>query len=765
MLGLGLNLICEEDFDLLGLVMDLLQFEEDFDLLEISWVLDFLQGCGFSPGLASGLLAFLLQEFSLVFSLGLNVRILEDLKIEARNVSFKIFPEDSSFQDGGFRGLGNRGSKRLDFRGPGNRGSECIFLDIFRRLTLPGLGFREPGNKGSEHIFLDILRRLTLPGMAQSNSKSRENMKLPEITQLNDTARKGKVFCFPKTIVKYHSQTNATGELKLTIHMPMPCPSTLCVPLKELHMHILSNCQRNFDAFQHPSLGPPPHHSQDMKIIPRTVIFERINQREIKWRSALSSLGEASYLSKFWEWSVWIHKLLVKRNLSELASAIYSATKDYSRPNSVYRALCNVWCSDTNTFITTNGEIDDGGPKRLKFTFPSTRNVPSLERVEKIPGTILVSEDSNSGDQASRGLEATLVLKDSSSEDQRSIRLKKSQAIESNHEVCAETFKMDLSIPAISSDDENLDMSPQTWNAGFSKIPEELNFYTSPSPLLDENNENLDIIDALDGIDGLNGSKDLSCDSPSHISGGILASKLADINDEGEVNYGTSVVKIPENEQEAPVTPSSLSLIVVPTSNINNRGIAPICSSISGLPLGITEDFSLLKDVFRAAMTKYLKKSFTNVINHGFSNLRTWWAKSNQRLQNLITESFQADLARLTRRMEVFLKRVDSYLSKRKQILECPTLGERDHQLKSLNSRIYVEMAIFSSLENKIGQLAFELDKLRDELQTHKENLDKMEDARITLEQAQVRNITNVESIDQERKTLEYNLLQLVESD
>ncbi|KAL2532103.1 PMD domain-containing protein [Abeliophyllum distichum] len=193
--------------------------------------------------------------------------------------------------------------------------------------------------------------------MAQSNSKGRENLKLPEITELNDTARKGKVLCFPKTIVKYHSQTNATGELKLIIHKPMPCPSTLSVPLKELHMHILSSHQRNFDAFQHPSLGPPPHHSQDMKIIQRAIISERINQREIKWKSALSSRGEASYLSKFWEWSVWIHKVLVKRNLPELASVVYSATKDYSHPNSMYRALCEVWCPDTNTFITTNGEI------------------------------------------------------------------------------------------------------------------------------------------------------------------------------------------------------------------------------------------------------------------------------------------------------------------------------------------------------------------------------------------------------------------------
>ncbi|KAL2492056.1 hypothetical protein Adt_27684 [Abeliophyllum distichum] len=153
---------------------------------------------------------------------------------------------------------------------------------------------------------------------------------------------------------------------------------------------------------------------------------------------------------------------------------------------------------------------------------------------------------------------------------------------------------------------------------------------------------------------------------------------LADINDKGEVNSGTSVVKIPDNEQEAHVTPSSLSLIVVSTSNINNCGIAPMCSSMSGLPLGITEDSSLLKDIFREAMTKYLKKSFTNVIKHDFSNLRTWWAKSNQRLQNLITELLQADPAPLTRRMEVFLKRVDAYLFKRNQILECPTLEESD---------------------------------------------------------------------------------------
>ncbi|KAL2542995.1 hypothetical protein Adt_03973 [Abeliophyllum distichum] len=95
------------------------------------------------------------------------------------------------------------------------------------------------------------------------------------------------------------------------------------------------------------------------------------------------------------------------------------------------------------------------------------------------------------------------------------------------------------------------------------------------------------MIDALNGIDGLNNSKDLPCDYPSHISSGILASKMVDVNDEKEVNSGTSIVKILENGQDALVTPCSLSLIVVLTSIINNHGIVPICFSMSGLLFGI----------------------------------------------------------------------------------------------------------------------------------------------------------------------------------
>ncbi|KAL2491829.1 hypothetical protein Adt_27457 [Abeliophyllum distichum] len=106
------------------------------------------------------------------------------------------------------------------------------------------------------------------------------------------------------------------------------------------------------------------------------------------------------------------------------------------------------------------------------------------------------------------------------------------------------------------------------------------------------------MLDALDGIDRLNSSKYVPYDYPSYISGGILASKDKDINNHGKVNSGTSIVKITENGQEAPVILSSLSLIVVSTSTINNHEIVPICSSMFGIPFEITEDSSFLKNYF-----------------------------------------------------------------------------------------------------------------------------------------------------------------------
>ncbi|KAL2461893.1 hypothetical protein Adt_45313 [Abeliophyllum distichum] len=108
-----------------------------------------------------------------------------------------------------------------------------------------------------------------------------------------------------------------------------------------------------------------------------------------------------------------------------------------------------------------------------------------------------------------------------------------------------------------------------------------------------------------------------------------------------------------------------------------DQGVTPICSLSRPLPR-VTENFSFLKATLREAMNNYLQKSFVNVLNHGFSNFRTWWANNNLTLQNLIINSFRAHPVLLMRHVETFLKRVDAYLLKRNQNLECPTLEERD---------------------------------------------------------------------------------------
>lgn len=67
----------------------------------------------------------------------------------------------------------------------------------------------------------------------------------------------------------------------------------------------------------------------------------------------------------------------------------------------------------------------------------------------------------------------------------------------------------------------------------------------------------------------------------------------------------------------------------------------------------------------------------------------------------------------------VFLKKVDFYLSERKQHLECPIIEEKAKWLKLLNILLEVEDSTCSSLEYKISQLTFELDRLRNKLQTN----------------------------------------------
>lgn len=58
-----------------------------------------------------------------------------------------------------------------------------------------------------------------------------------------------------------------------------------------------------------------------------------------------------------------------------------------------------------------------------------------------------------------------------------------------------------------------------------------------------------------------------------------------------------------------------------------------------------------------------------------------------------------------------------------------------------------VEDSTCSSLEDKISQLAFELDKICDELQTHQKQKVMLQTEKVRLEESQIRYITSITSI------------------
>ncbi|KAL2497957.1 hypothetical protein Adt_23507 [Abeliophyllum distichum] len=156
----------------------------------------------------------------------------------------------------------------------------------------------------------------------------------------------------------------------------------------------------------------------------------------------------------------------------------------------------------------------------------------------------------------------------------------------------------DSSIPDIYSSDEHLDMSPGHRMQDFQKFSDGLNSFTIPSLLLDQTSENHGVIDTLDRIVALMVEKDLSCKQPSHISGGILASKLTDINDEEEMNFGTSVINNPETRQEAFVAGFPLALAITLPPKVNIQRVAPICSTMSRPPHRFVKRFSFSKSCF-----------------------------------------------------------------------------------------------------------------------------------------------------------------------
>lgn len=105
-----------------------------------------------------------------------------------------------------------------------------------------------------------------------------------------------------------------------------------------------------------PCLCFPKHHQGNI-FIPGPKITEMINNKQVRWGATLACRGEIIFIKGFENWSRRAHGILLEQNLKSLANIVHPATMTYQCPISAYRALCEIWCPATNTFITSYGEV------------------------------------------------------------------------------------------------------------------------------------------------------------------------------------------------------------------------------------------------------------------------------------------------------------------------------------------------------------------------------------------------------------------------
>ncbi|XP_038701637.1 uncharacterized protein LOC119998390 [Tripterygium wilfordii] len=196
----------------------------------------------------------------------------------------------------------------------------------------------------------------------KTDSESSSNSNPQWITESSNPKFKGKTIRFPMAFVGLHSSTGMQGHLKFHVNSAMT--GRFAIPgvnrFQGLDMSLISRSKElaSTDARR---LGLPylciaPHHNED-DFIPRPLIAENIGNKFIRWGTSLNPRGEISYLNGFWEWSRRVARLLKDRGLEDLSLAVQAATMEYHRPPSAYRALCEVWCPETSTFVTRHGEI------------------------------------------------------------------------------------------------------------------------------------------------------------------------------------------------------------------------------------------------------------------------------------------------------------------------------------------------------------------------------------------------------------------------
>lgn len=85
------------------------------------------------------------------------------------------------------------------------------------------------------------------------------------------------------------------------------------------------------------------------------------------------------------------------------------------------------------------------------------------------------------------------------------------------------------------------------------------------------------------------------------------------------------------------------------------------------------------------ASISYLNDEFERAHSKGFSYLRDWWISESDNIQQACRDNFKVDISCLKSKVDMYLKRVDSYLLD--QNINIETLSSKN-ELTSLKDQI-----------------------------------------------------------------------------
>ncbi|XP_047263597.1 uncharacterized protein LOC107880006 [Capsicum annuum] len=84
----------------------------------------------------------------------------------------------------------------------------------------------------------------------------------------------------------------------------------------------------------------------------------RILQGDIRWGSAMEIEGEFRHIQGYWEWAEDVlYRSQQTLKAAKVYDVVYASLFTYDRSSNILQAFVEAWCSRTNTFLTSIGEL------------------------------------------------------------------------------------------------------------------------------------------------------------------------------------------------------------------------------------------------------------------------------------------------------------------------------------------------------------------------------------------------------------------------